>query len=145
MQYLDDFKQALEKKQSKNKIAYTANTTDFVNTEKIESVVGKNAPEGVKYLFTLFNGLSISEPRHFDLLKFANVEIFEDRFLSFALINETEKICFDMKELNVAGEWDVINYSNGFVITKTLASFLTNKVWAWIERARTIWKEELYD
>ena len=51
----------------------------------------------------------------------------------------------DLSKKNEADEWDIINLNNHFVITKTIGSFFTNKVWAWIDRGHTIWKEEIYD
>ena len=64
--------------------------------------------------------------------------------LQFASIGETVKIGIDFSKQNSAGEWDVIELNTRYLITKTLSSFFNNKVWAWIDRRRTIWKEELY-
>lgn len=65
-------------------------------------------------------------------------------YLLFAYIDKNIRIAFDLNHKNEAGEWNIINPDNDHVITKTFASFLTNKVWAWIDRGRKIWSEEIY-
>ena len=143
MQYLIEFKRAIEKRQKLNKISCDFVDGSFSITEK-EVLHGINLPKAVKDMFLGFNGLVISEPRHFELLKQSEVIVLNERYLHFAIMNRTERICFDMREVNSAGEWDIINYKDGFVITKTIASYLSNKIWAWIDRQRAIWKEETF-
>lgn len=84
----------------------------------------------------------INGNRQFKLLTFSNYILYEDRYLFFSIMNNGEQICFDIANRNSADEWDIINYSNKFIITRTISSYLTNKVWAWLDRGRTIWKDE---
>ena len=72
-----------------------------------------------------------------------NLVLLDDNYLQFAQINDVI-IAADLRKINEANEWDIINYNTGFVITKTFESFFANKVWAWLDRKRTIWKEEDY-
>ena len=72
-----------------------------------------------------------------------NLVLLDDNYLQFAQINDVI-IAADLRKINEANEWDIINYDTGFVITKTFESFFANKVWAWLDRKRTIWKEEIY-
>lgn len=72
-----------------------------------------------------------------------NLVLLDDNYLQFAQINDVI-IAADLRKINEANEWDIINYNTGFVITKTFESFFANKVWAWLDRKRTIWKEEIY-
>ncbi len=144
MQYIIEFKKALEKKQSSNKISCVFDTGNFDIGEGFKILLDRAVPKSIVGIFSIFNGLTIYEPRHFKLLKFSEIYVLDERYLVFAIMNTEEKICFDMDSVNSAGEWDIVCYGSGFVITKTLASYLANKVWAWIDRARTIWKEEAY-
>jgi hypothetical protein len=48
----------------------------------------------------------------------------------------------DLRDINEAGERNIVNYQTNFVITKTMASFLNNKIWAWLDRGRKIWQKE---
>ena len=72
-----------------------------------------------------------------------NLVLLDYNYLQFAQINDVI-IAADLRKINEANEWDIINYNTGFVITKTFESFFANKVWAWLDRKRTIWKEEIY-
>lgn len=65
------------------------------------------------------------------------------KYLQFAQIDDII-IAVDLRKTNEANEWDIINYDTKYVITKTFESFFANKVWAWLDRKRTIWKEEIY-
>lgn len=80
----------------------------------------------------------LSKNKTIELLGVNDIELLENRFLKFSVINNNEIICFDTLEINSAGEWDILNYNNKFVITKTIPSFLTNKIWAWIDRDKNI-------
>lgn len=142
MQFVNEFVKALDKKQNSNKISCVIDTGSFEFDSKEKEKL--NYPESVQVLYTNINGLKIVEPRAFELLKFSELELIDEKYLFFALINENQKICFDVTSLNAAGEWDIVELENKYLITKTLASFLTNKIWAWVDRSRTIWKEESY-
>ena len=72
-----------------------------------------------------------------------NLVLLDYNYLQFAQINDVI-IAADLRKINEANEWDIINYNTGFVITKTFESFFANKIWAWLDRKRTIWKEEIY-
>ena len=142
MQFVDEFIKALNKKQGTNKISCVIDAGNFeCNNIGQENL---NYPESVKTLYSKVNGLKITEPRAFELLKLKEIILIDDRYLLFALMNENQKICFDTSSYNTANEWDIIEIENKYIITRTLASFLTNKIWAWIDRSRTIWKEESY-
>ncbi len=66
-----------------------------------------------------------------------------DNLISLAKI-EKHNISIDISEKNLAGEYNIVNGDTGYIITKTLASFLNNKIWAWLDRGRNIWKIEKY-
>lgn len=65
------------------------------------------------------------------------------KYLQFAQIDDVI-IAVNIRKTNEANEWDIINYETKYVITKTFESFFANKVWAWLDHKRTIWKEEIY-
>jgi hypothetical protein len=140
MQFINELIKALNKKQNSNKISCVIDTGNI----EFNSKENLNYPASVQALYSNINGLKISEPRAFELLRFTDLELIDGKYLYFALINENQQICFDVTSLNAAGEWDIVELENKYLITKTLASFLTNKIWAWVERSRTIWKEESY-
>ena len=144
MSFINDFRLSLEKKKAQDKIAFCLEGDDDSLGIILEKLLDKEVPRAVEGLLTNFQGLEISFPRHFSIYKWSDMVLLENRFLCFAVMNENVKICFDTQELNTAKEWDIMNYSNRYLITHTTASFLTNKVWAWINRSRIVWEEEVY-
>jgi len=143
MNFLNEFTLALEKRREKNKLSFFLVNED-VSKIQLEELTKISIPVNVLNMLISLNGLLIREPRSFELLKFSEMKVVNSRYLLFARMNENQNICFDMHKLNSASEWDIVNYENGFVITKTSSSFLTNKIWAWIDRSRTIWMQEFY-
>lgn len=93
-----------------------------------------------RLLFQYVDGYCIQKDDREIVFKLA---LLEYHYLQFAQINDVI-IAADLRKINEANEWDIINYNTGFVITKTFESFFANKVWAWLDRKRTIWKEEIY-
>lgn len=91
-------------------------------------------------LFQYVNGYCIQKDDRKILFKLA---LLDYRYLQFAQIDDVI-IAVDLRKTNEANEWDIINYDTKYVITKTFESFFANKVWAWIDRKRTFWKEEIY-
>ena len=142
--FIKDFSRRIEKLKKTNmiecSIAYCENHADLIIVEgkKLEF------PSNILHFYNHILFLNITQPRQLEILSIKNMSTIENRYLHFSIINFTEKICFDMLRKNDADEWDIINLSNKFIITKTIGSFLTNKVWAWIDRGREIWKEENY-
>jgi len=141
MQYVQDFLNALDKKQKNKKITYSINRDNLVLCEK---ACLSRLPEYFQRVFNFYNGLIIDTPRHLEFFTYKEIKIIENRFLHFAIIDKNKKICFDLEKNNNANECNIICYDSKYKITSTFSSFLTNKVWAWIDRGREIWKEEIY-
>lgn len=125
---------------------------DFVfnlrNREKrMAYVVSKTAKNPVncnsvisRLLLQYVDGYCIQKEDREIIFKLA---LLDYKYLQFAQIDDII-IAVDLRKTNEANEWDIINYDTKYVITKTFESFFANKVWAWLDRKRTIWKEEIY-
>ncbi len=111
----------------KGKVAY------FFNKEEKVKHISNNELLMLDNLVVLKNNRSVS---------FCISDV-ENNYLQLAQIDSVT-IVFDKTSINEAGEWNIINRETGFVITKTLSSFLNNKIWAWLDRSRCIWNEEIY-
>ena len=92
-------------------------------------------------LYNNLNGLIIAEEERNIIFEIAELD---SQHIKLASIGNVI-IAFDCSKKNEADEWDIINYQSKYIITKTLSSFLNNKIWAWLDRKRNIWGEELYD
>lgn len=143
MNYIIDFKNALLKRISADKIKCEFFDQNTLTHNPILSNI--NIPPNINSYINSYQPVIIkNNERVIELLHSSKFEMFENRFLMFSKINNIEIICFDTFNINFAHEWDIVNYSNKFVITKTISSFITNKIWAWIDRGRVIWDVENY-
>jgi len=143
MNYITDFKKAILKRISTGEIecGFYENVTFNINP----LLSNINIPPKIGFYLNSFQPVIINNSsRIIELLHVSKIEFLDDRFLMFSKINNIERICFDTYTINSACEWDIVNYSNKYLITKTISCFLTNKIWAWIDRGRTIWKIEIY-
>jgi hypothetical protein len=119
MQFINELIKALNKKQNSNKISCVIDTGNI----EFNSKENLNYPASVQALYSNINGLKISEPRAFELLRFTDLELIDGKYLYFALINENQQICFDVTSLNAAGEWDIVELENKYLITKNISQF----------------------
>ena len=98
-------------------------------------------PEPVLCFYEKYDSLKINKPRYFEILALDKTVLIDNKYLLFSFMN-TEKIAFDISYINSAKEWDIVSISSKYIITKTFSSYLTNKMWAWIDRGREVWKDE---
>lgn len=144
MNYLIDFRKALCKRLNLNIIECVF--CDEMKTEvNIFTHFKSPFPIKIEYYINNYQPVIIKiADRKIELLKISDFELIEDRFLMFSKVNNTELICFDTNNINSANEWDIVNYSNNYILTKTIESYLTNKIWAFVDREREIWEQEKY-
>jgi hypothetical protein len=144
MKYLNDFKNALSTRLKKGEIECTF-CEETKRKEDIFIFSKVITPINIEQYISNYTPLVIKRKnRNIELLKISNFELIDNRFLLFSKVNSIEMICFDTNNVNSANEWDIVNYSNNYLITKTIESYLTNKVWAFIDREREFWKQEQY-
>jgi hypothetical protein len=129
-----------EKRKVKNNIVYNLGepaTSDQL--EKAEYNLKVNFPYQLKLFYSHYNGLFVKDPRFkiFSLDKLSKI----GDLINFAVIKDDIKICFDCSQINKANQWDIINCNDGHIITHTFSSFWSNKIWAWIDKRREVWKE----
>ncbi len=92
----------------------------------------------IRMFYSTCNGLVVQEP-HLEIFSLEHL-IKEEHMLHFAVINRNHQLCFDCSHLNEANQWNIIHYHDGYIITFTFASFWSNKIWAWIDKKREIWR-----
>ena len=51
---------------------------------------------------------------------------------------------FDTRSRNDADPWDIVTVDTGFLVTLTMASFWSNKVLAWVDSRRPVWRREVH-
>lgn len=136
--YIESFIQAVEKRKKEAKIEGLLSLNgNNINTSDL-------LPSSIDKFYQTIHSLVISHPREIEILPYESLQYINNRFLWFSTINSSVKICFDTLTLNEANEWNIVNPENNFLITKTLSSYITNKIWAWVDRGRIIWEHERY-
>jgi hypothetical protein len=143
---IDSFIRAIKKKKESGNIDYQLALNTIEKPLENIQIKGINVPENISTFYLKISSLYICAPRCLELLSPMNFEIIDERYIWFSTINKVNKICFDFKCLNSAEEWNIIHLDTKYIITQTLSSYITNKIWAWIDRERKIWENEFeYD
>lgn len=96
-------------------------------------------PEQVKLFYCNFNGLQVSDPT-LDVLSLARLSLRAPKRLHFAVFDGEGNVYFDISNENAAGQWNIVS-EDGYVITFSMASFWSNKIWRWIEYRKPVWTD----
>jgi cell wall assembly regulator SMI1 len=94
-------------------------------------------PEQVRVFYQNYNGLRVEEPQ-LEIYPLEGLDLISPERLHFTTLNTNERLLFDVSHINEAGQWDIVTEDN-YRVTLTMASFWTNKIWAWIEKRCEIW------
>lgn len=135
-----NFKERAQKKGMHYHLGNPASVEDIEQTQERLKIT---FPSQVKMFYQTVNGVQVKDP-HLDIYCLNDIEIDESGKIHFATFDQKHRICFDTTTINNAGQWDIVNMDTGFTVTLTMASFWSNKIWAWIDSKRTIWKNEVY-
>lgn len=99
--------------------------------------LGVGFPVGVSRFYEAHNGLTVVEPE---------LEVFGlDRLVRvgsevvFARFDGRHDVAFRVDARNVADEWDIVSVESGVCVTRTMASFWSNKILAWVDARREVW------
>jgi hypothetical protein len=142
--HIDHFIPNLEKRSGKNGLEIYLGETAIDSA--ITAFEERNAiiiPEQVMWFYQKCNGLKVEAPP-LDIKPIEDLHIDEAGKIIFSVFDEQHRLCFDTSKINDASQWNILNYDTGFLVTLTMASFWTNKVFDWLDKKRTIWKEETY-
>src|SRR5207253_6713959 len=97
-------------------------------------------PAQVRAFYRSYNGLRVEDP-HVDIRPIEEITYRAPQYLHFATVDHQHLVCFDTSRINEAGQWDIVS-TDHYRISFTMASFWSNKLWAWIDKRRHIWESE---
>lgn len=100
-------------------------------------------PQKVLNFYSTYNGLSVNK-MEFRLHPLRDLNFVTSTLVHFCSIGEVQ-LCFETKDINCAEQWDIVEAETGYIVTHTMASFLTMQMWKWLRHSREFWKEELFD
>jgi hypothetical protein len=104
----------------------------------VELKLGVQFPEQVVRFYRYYDGIRVEHPS-LEIRPLHNIAFVSPSRLHFATVNNDRPLCFDTTCLNDAGQWDIIDCRSSVVVTLTMASFWSNRIWAWIDHRRRIW------
>jgi len=107
--------------------------------QKAERRLSVLFPGQVRLFYGSFNGLRVVDPQ-IEVLPVECLNFASPNRLHFATLDGNRALYFDVSHLNEAEQWDIVA-ADGYRVTLTMASFWSNKIWAWIEKRRAIWRE----
>ncbi|MGE6761871.1 SMI1/KNR4 family protein [Corallococcus interemptor] len=135
---IEEFRPALEKAASEVRFSPGA-TPEAIDA--CERRLGVTFPANVRRFYAVHDGLRVEAPslviRPLDALVLA-----PGGLLPFASFDHEHTVAFAVDAVNEAGEWSIVSAETGFQVTLTMASFWSNKVFAWVKNQRRIWAEE---
>ena len=108
--------------------------------EDFERRCGVILPPSVRRFYRQHDGLRVTSPS-LRILSLNDLALADGR-VTFAIFNNSNRMAFETSRTNIAGEWDIVCAETGFLVTLTMASFWSNKIFAWIDRRREVWREE---
>jgi hypothetical protein len=139
--HLEDFPLRLEELARRKGVEYELGVPiSEEEMREVEVFLGVTFPEQVRMFYRNFNGFSVKNPR-LEILPIEKLIRDSAGRLLFATMEHGRLIYFETSRTNQAGQWDIVA-ENGYRITLTMASFWSNKVWAWLDKSRPIWRDE---
>lgn len=106
---------------------------------RVELRLGVSFPRQVRLFYRSFNGLRVDDPQ-LEILSVERLNLASPSRLHFATLDGSRLLYFDVSHMNEAGQWDIVS-AEDYRVTLTMASFWSNKIWAWVEKRRAIWRE----
>jgi hypothetical protein len=142
--HLEQLRSSFERRQQRGNFVYSiqaaASIEDISNAQKRLSV---EFPSQVKMFYQCANGLRVDDPP-LEIFPLDRLHRTSSTLVQFATLDGRHQLVFDTSHLNEAGQWSILG-ANGFHVTLTMASFWSNKIWAWLDKRRKIWQDEWPD
>ncbi|MGC4118492.1 MAG: SMI1/KNR4 family protein [Myxococcales bacterium] len=133
---LDNFKRTFERRRAERKtLRYDLRSgATEEELDAAERRLGLALPQAVRGFYSAFNGLFIQGPQALEILEAGQLELdSKSNLVPFARIYRAHLVCFDTKVLNQAGQWPIVFARTGHHITDSIGSFLSNKLWKFVD------------
>jgi hypothetical protein len=141
--HLEQVSSELQKLSEKDNLIYSlGKCVSLADILRAEQKLDVTFPAQIKLFYESYNGLRVDDPQ-LEVLPLEGLHFVTPEKLNFAVIDGKHQLYFDTSQINEADQWDIIS-EDDHLVTKTMASFWSNKIWAWIKGKRAIWKEEFY-
>lgn len=139
--HLDQIPSQFQKLSDQNKLNYSlGKAASKEEIFKVEQKLDVTFPTQIKLFYESYNGLYVEDPQ-LEVMALEQLYFVTSHKLNFAIIDGKHNLYFDTSQINEAEQWDIVS-EDDYEITMTMASFWSNKIWAWLKKRREIWKEE---
>ena len=103
--------------------------------------LGSPLPEQLCSFYLHVNGLDVTDPA-LQVPPVQELRRSGNGLIRFATLDHRQHLALDSTRSNEAGQWSVVSEATGYVVTLTIASFWSNKIFAWLDKKREIWSPE---
>lgn len=137
--HIDEVARQLAKRQAARKVRYDLGLP--AGASRIAQNEGRlklRFPDQVRLFFLHYDGLSVEDPP-LEIFPVEQITYLAPQRLHFATVDRHHRLCFDVSGLNTAGQWDIVSFPDGYLVTMSMASLWSNKIWHWIDKCRPIW------
>ncbi len=100
--------------------------------------LGVPLPASMLHFYRACDGLQVEDPA-VEVWPVARLTVDSARRLPFAVFDQRHVLAFAARARNAADQWDIVAIASGAVVTKTMAGFWSNKLFAWIDKRREVW------
>lgn len=139
--HLEQISSRFQKLSKQRELNYSlAGAASEEDIQRAEQRLGVLFPTQIKLFYQRFNGLRVDDPQ-LEVLPVERLDFASPDRLHFATLDGDRRMFFDVSHINVAGQWDIVA-AGDYRVTFTMASFWTNKIWAWVEKKRAVWQDE---
>ena len=136
---LSDFESNLQKLDAEYELGAPSTLEELAIIEKNLNVT---FPEQVKNYYQNIGALKVISPA-LEIYDISNLKKIDNR-IAFCKFSNEHELSFDISKINSAKQWNIINRRTNYQVTKTMASFYSNKIWAWLRNNREIWTHEIH-
>ena len=138
---MEEFETNLKKRQERNGLQFILNPgASPALIREAERNLGQ-LPEQIRLFYSHFNGLAVDAPA----LRIERIEDLrkdKEGRIQFCRLGQDITLSFETTRINEAGQWTIQNHETSYVVTLTMASFWSNKIFGWLDHERHIWEPE---
>lgn len=136
---IEEFESNLKKRRERNGLQFTLNTGASPELISEAEMSLGHLPEQVRLFYSHFNSCTVDTPA----LRIEPIEDLrkdEEGKIPFCRLGQDIVLSFEANKINEAGQWTIQNHDTSYVVTLTMASFWSNKIFGWLDRERRIWE-----
>ena len=136
---IDELAQAFRKRAVGTSLRYRLGpAASEVALARLAQRIEADVPDIVAAFYRCHDGLDVQEPA-LEMYSVERLVLRDPGLVPFCVFDHTHELAYDVAARNQAGQWDIVAVPSRVVLTRTLPSFWSNKLFAWIDKRRPVW------